>query len=35
MEEENDLFIDDSQKNLANVKKAAWEGFKNYVPVAA
>ena len=32
MEEENDLFIDDSQKNLANVKKAAWEGFKNYVP---
>ena len=23
-EEKDDLFIDDSQRNLANVKKAAW-----------
>ena len=28
MEEENDLFIDESQKNLADLKKKAWEAFK-------
>jgi hypothetical protein len=32
MEEENDLFIDDSQRNLANVKKMVWQGFKTFVP---
>ena len=32
MNEEDELFIDPVQKNLANVKKAAWKGFTNFVP---
>ena len=28
MEEENDLFISESQKNLADLKKKAWNAFK-------
>lgn len=28
-EEKDDLFIDDSQRNLANIKKATWSLFKN------
>tara|TARA_B100000131_G_scaffold49777_1_gene44382 strand:+ start:64 stop:1752 length:1689 start_codon:yes stop_codon:yes gene_type:complete len=32
MNDEDDLFISDEQKNLAKVKKAAWTGFTNFVP---
>ena len=32
MNEEDELFIDPVQKNLANVKKAAWKGFTTFVP---
>ena len=32
MNEEDELFTDPVQKNLANVKKAAWKGFTNFVP---
>ena len=32
MNEEDELFIDPVQKNLANVKKFAWRGFTNFVP---
>ena len=28
-EEKDDLFIDDSQRNLANLKKLVWTGYKN------
>ena len=28
-EEKDDLFIDDTQRNLANVKKMVWQGFKS------
>jgi len=29
-EEKDDLFIDDSQRNLANLKKLVWTGYKNF-----